>query len=84
MDKWKKAVDRVGITQKGVWHIKLWIMWIRLFIGKNEVSYPQSYPPNTCTYPQYPQKKVCRKIKDLRRVFCIIPKVMHKLSTIWG
>lgn len=84
MDKWKKAVDRVGITPKGVWHIKLWIMWIRLFIGKNEVSYPQSYPPNTCTYPQYPQKKVCRKIKGLRGVFNIIHKVMHKLSTIWG
>lgn len=29
-------------------------------------------------------KKVCRKIKGLRMVFCIIPKVMHKLSTIWG
>ena len=49
-----------------------------------EDCYPQSYPPNTCTYPQYPQKKVCRKIKGLRMVFCIIPKVMHKLSTIWG
>lgn len=84
MDKYKKAVDRVWITREGVGHIKLWIMWIRLFIGKNEVSYPQSYPPNTCTYPQYPQKKVCRKIKDLRRVFCVIHKVMHKLSTIWG
>lgn len=84
MDKWKKAVDRVGITQKRVWHIKLWIMWIRLFITKDKASYPQSYPPNTCTYPHYPQKKVCRKIKGLRMVFCVIPKVMHKLSTIWG
>lgn len=36
------------------------------------------------SYPHYPQKKVCRKIKGLRMVFCIIPKVMHKLSTIWG
>ena len=35
-------------------------------------------------YPQYPQKKVCRKINGLRMVFCIIHKVMHKLSTIWG
>lgn len=84
MDKCKKPVDRVWITQKGVGHIKLWIMWIGLFNGKNKHSYPHSYPPNTCTYPQYPQKKVCRKIKGLRKVFRIIPKVMHKLSTIWG
>lgn len=84
MDKCKKAGDRVWITPKGVGHIKLWIMWIRLFMCKNRMSYPHSYPPNTCTYPQYPQKKVCRKIKGLRGVFNIIHKVMHKLSTIWG
>ena len=84
MDKCKKAGDRVWITREGVGYIKLWIMWIRLFVYKNRMSYPQSYPPNTCTYPQYPQKKVCRKIKGLRGAFYIIHKVMHKLSTIWG
>ena len=84
MDKCKKAGDRMWITREGVGHIKLWIMWIRLFEYSNKGGYPHSYPPNTCTYPQYPQKKVCRKIKGLRSVFYIIPKVMHKLSTIWG